>query len=57
MKHKRFTDKQIIGVLNEHGAGARVDEVCRRPRLSRHSATVGSLPSSFLPCCPFGCSL
>ena len=57
MKHKRFTDKQIIGVLNEHAAGARVDEVCRRPRLSRHSATVGSLPSSFLPCCPFGCSL
>ena len=32
MKHKRFSDKQIIGVLNEHGAGARVDEVCRRPR-------------------------
>ena len=31
MKHKRFSDEQVIGVLKEHEAGARVDDICRRP--------------------------
>jgi hypothetical protein len=25
MKHKRFSDEQVIGVLKEHEAGAKVD--------------------------------
>lgn len=28
MKHKRFSDEQVIGVLKEHEAGAKVDDIC-----------------------------
>ena len=34
MKHKRFSDEQVIGVLKEHEAGARVDDICRRHAIS-----------------------
>ncbi len=34
MKHKRFSEEQIIGVLKEHAAGGRVDELCRRHGVS-----------------------
>ncbi len=34
MKHKRFSDVQVIGVLKEHEAGARVDDLCRRHAIS-----------------------
>lgn len=34
MKRKRFTEEQIIGVLKEHEAGAKVDELCRRYGIS-----------------------
>ena len=34
MKHKRFSEEQIIGVLKEHEAGGRVDELCRRHAIS-----------------------
>jgi len=34
MKHERFSDEQVIGVLKEHEAGAKVDEVCRRHGVS-----------------------
>ena len=34
MKHKRFSEEQIIGVLMEHEAGGRVDELCRRHAIS-----------------------
>jgi hypothetical protein len=30
MKHERFSDEQVIGVLKEHEAGAQVDDICRR---------------------------
>jgi putative transposase len=30
MKHKRFSEEQVISVLKEHEAGGRVDELCRR---------------------------
>ena len=30
MKRKRFTEEQIIGVLKENEAGAKVDDICRR---------------------------
>ena len=30
MKRRRFSEEKIIGVLKEHEAGAKVDELCRR---------------------------
>ena len=30
-RHKRFSDEQVIGVLKEHEAGAKVDDIYRRP--------------------------
>ena len=30
MKRKHFTEEQIIGVLNEHESGCKVDDICRR---------------------------
>ena len=32
MKGSRFSEEQIIGVLREHEAGAKTEEVCRRKR-------------------------
>ena len=34
MKRKRFTEEQIIAVLKENEAGAKVDELCRRDGIS-----------------------
>src|SRR5260370_23611174 len=34
MKGSRFSEEQIIGVLREHEAGARTEEVCRRHGVS-----------------------
>lgn len=34
MKHKRFSEEKIIGVLKEHEAGAKVDDICRRHGIS-----------------------
>jgi hypothetical protein len=34
MKESRFSEEQIIGVLREHEAGARTEEVCRRHAIS-----------------------
>jgi putative transposase len=34
MKRSRFSEEKIIGVLKEHEAGARVDELCRRHGIS-----------------------
>ena len=34
MKHTRFSDEKIIGVLKEHESGAKVDEICRRHGIS-----------------------
>jgi putative transposase len=38
MKGSRFSEEQIIGVLREHEAGAKTEEVCRRHGIS--SATL-----------------
>lgn len=34
MKRKRFTEEQIIGVLKENEAGAKVEDLCRRHGIS-----------------------
>jgi putative transposase len=34
MKGSRFSEEQIIGVLREHEAGAKTEEVCRRRGIS-----------------------
>jgi len=34
MKHKRFSDEQVIAVLKEHEAGGKVDDICRRHAIS-----------------------
>ena len=34
MKHSRFTEEQIIGVLKEHKAGVSVAELCRKHGVS-----------------------
>ena len=38
MKGSRFSEEQIIGLLREHEAGAKAEEVCRRHGIS--SATL-----------------
>ena len=30
MKHPRFSDEQVIGLLKEHEAGGKVGDICRR---------------------------
>ena len=34
MKHKRFSEEQVIGVLKEHEAGVSVADLCRKHGVS-----------------------
>ena len=45
MKVSRFSEEQIIGVLREHEAGAKTEEVCRRHGISSATYYIyGRLP-------------
>ena len=35
MRTSRFTDEQIIGIVREYEAGAKLTELCRRHNISR----------------------
>jgi hypothetical protein len=49
MKGSRFSEEQIIGVLREHEAGSKTEEVCRRHGLSqRHACRLVDLDRSTL---------
>ena len=37
MKRKRFTEEQIVGVLQEAEAGLRVQDLCRKHGISEHT--------------------
>jgi putative transposase len=45
MKRSRFSEEQIIGVLREHEAGAKAEELCRRHGIS--SATLYKWKSKY----------
>jgi putative transposase len=45
MKGSRFSEEQIIGVLREHEAGAKAEEVCQRHGIS--SATLYKWKSNY----------
>ena len=34
MKHKRYTEEQIIGAIKAHEAGEKVADICRRPGIA-----------------------
>jgi putative transposase len=45
MKRSRFSEEEIIGVLHEHEAGAKTEEVCRHHGIS--SATLYKWKSKY----------
>ncbi len=34
MRNSRFKEEQIVGIIQEYGAGAKVSELCRRHGMS-----------------------
>jgi putative transposase len=37
MRKSRFSDEQIVGILNEHAAGEQIGAVCRRHGISQQT--------------------
>jgi putative transposase len=46
MKHSRFTDEQIIGILKEQESGMRTAAVCRKHGISKYKAKFGGMEIS-----------
>lgn len=52
MKHSRFTDEQIIGILKEQESGVRTADVCRKHGISeatfyKYKAKFGGIRQAF----------
>src|SRR5690554_6139062 len=54
MKRSRFSDEQIIGVLREHEAGAKVSELCRKYGMSSATLAAARADRIARACCDFG---
>jgi putative transposase len=46
MKHSRFSEEQIIAMLKENEAGAKVDDLCRRHGVSAWRKKFGGMEPS-----------